>query len=200
MELDAQVRKLEKKLMSLDDKQARNARNRALNRSSKRLATLVSRETAKTERLKVGLIKKKIRISQYKARGLAVVAVGRTAIPAIQIGIARSQVKRRKGKNLVSQVRRGERGRFAKREHSGNTAIKVGRHTFHNAFLQRLESGRWHIMHRTSDSRYPIDIAKIEIEKTITNANTKFSKQVIDEYLPQLLIKDMNYRISKLSS
>ncbi|MDK1289783.1 phage tail protein [Pseudoalteromonas umbrosa] len=200
MSLDAQVRKLEKTLMTLDNNQARNARNRALNRSSKRLATLVSRDTAKTERLKVGLIKKKIRISQYRAKGLAVVVIGRTAIPAIKIGAARSQVKRRKGKNLISQAKRGERGRFAKREHAGNTAIKVGRHTFNNAFLQRLESGRWHIMQRTSDSRYPIDIAKVPIQQSITTAATKYSKNIIDEYLPTILIKDMNYRINKLLS
>ena len=62
MDLSAQVQQLEKRLNTLNDKQAKLARNRAIGRSSKRLATLVSRETAKAERLKVGLIKKKIRI------------------------------------------------------------------------------------------------------------------------------------------
>lgn len=198
MDLSAQVQQLEKRLNTLNDKQAKLARNRAIGRSSKRLATLVSRETAKAERLKVGLIKKKIRISQLKKQGMAVVVIGRTAIPAIHIGAARSQVKKRRGKMLVSQSRRDSKGRFAKREHAGNTAIRVGRHVFNNAFLQRLESGRWHILQRKSDKRYPIDLAKIPVEQSINAAANKHSKHIIDEYLPQLLIKDMNYRIDKL--
>ena len=199
MELKAQVNELEKKLNTLNNKQALFARQRSLSRSSKRMATLVSRDTAKTERLKSSLIKKKIRFKEIKSQSLAAVIIGRTAIPAIYIGEARTQIKRKNGQLLVSTASRDSKGRFTKRTHAGNTAIRVGRHKFENAFLQRLASGRWHIMQRKSDSRYPIDLAKIPISGSITSAASKHSKYIIEDYLPNLLIKDLQYRINKLS-
>lgn len=199
MTLNEQIKELESKLSSLNNKQAKFARQRALSRSSKRMATLVSSETAKKERLKSSLIKRKIRIKELKRQGIAAIIIGRTAIPAIYIGQARTQIKRRNGAFLTSAAQRDTRGRFAKRAQSGNTAIRVGRHKFDDAFLQRLASGRWHIMQRKSERRYPIDIAKIPIRGSITAASDKHSKYIINDYLPNLLIKDMNYRINKLS-
>ena len=199
MDLKEQVAELEKKLDTLNNKQALFARQRSLSRSSKRMATLVSRDAAKAERLKVGLIKRKISFKEIKSQSLAAVIIGRTAIPAIYVGVARTQVKRKNGSFLTSSAVRDRKGRFAKREHSGNTAIRVGRHKFENAFLQQLASGRWHIMQRKSDSRYPIDLAKIPISGSVTSAASKHSRYIIEDYLPNLLIKDLQYRINKLS-
>ncbi len=199
MELQQQAKQLERKLNELNSRQALFARNRALNRSSKRLSTLVSRDTAKKERLKSSLIKRKIRVIQRKKQGAAVVIIGRTAIPAIHIGEARTQIKRKNKQYLVSSAQRDKRGRYAKRQHSGNTAIRVGRHVFANAFLQRLDSGRWHILQRKTSKRYPIDLAKIPISGSITEAADKHSKYIVSEYFPSLLVKDLKYRIDKLS-
>lgn len=199
MELKAQTEQLEKKLNSLNNKQAKFARQRAIGRSSKRMATLVSRDTAKKERLKSSLIKRKIRVRELKKKSMAVIVIGRTAIPAIYVGQARTQIKRKNGALLISTASRDSKGRFTKRTHAGNTAIRVGRHKFDNAFLQKLASGRWHIMQRKSDSRYPIDLAKIPIRGSITKYADKHSKYIVDEYLPNLLIKDLKYRINKLS-
>lgn len=199
MNLKRQVEELEKKLSTLNNKQARFARQRSLSRSSKRMATLVSRDTAKKERLKSSLIKRKIRIKKLKNKGMTAIIIGRTAIPAIYVGQARTQIKRKNGALLISSASRDSKGRFSKRTHAGNTAIRVGRHKFDNAFLQKLASGRWQIMQRKSDSRYPIDLAKIPIRGSITTAADKHSKYIIEDYLPNLLIKDLKYRINKLS-
>ena len=176
MNLKRQVEELEKKLGTLNNKQARFARQRSLSRSSKRMATLVSRDTAKKERLKSSLIKRKIRIKELKNKGMTAIIIGRTAIPAIYVGQARTQIKRKNGALLISSASRDSKGRFSKRTHAGNTAIRVGRHKFDNAFLQKLASGRWHIMQRKSDSRYPIDLAKIPIRGSITTAADQHSK------------------------
>lgn len=198
MELKAQVNELEKKLNTLNNKQALFARHRALGRGSKRMATLVSRDTAKKERLKSSLIKRKIRILS-RSKSISVVTIGRTDIPAIFVGQARTQVKRKNGSFLIGSTTRNSKGQFSKRSVSGNTSIRVGRHKFEDAFLQKLDSGRWHILYRKTDKRYPIDLAKIPIRGSITSAASKHSKYIIEDYLPNLLIKDLQYRINKLS-
>ncbi|WP_315973076.1 phage tail protein [Vibrio cortegadensis] len=95
------------------------------------------KDTAKAVRIKQKVIRP--RASLEKANGkmpVAYVRVRRFDVPAISIDTARTQIRRKKGRYMVSQSVRGSNGRYQKREHSGNTAIVVGRHKFENAFCR----------------------------------------------------------------
>lgn len=136
----------------------------AINRVATRAVSRSVKDTAKAVRIKQKVIRP--RASVKKATGkmpVAYVRVRRFDVPAISIDTARTQIRRKRGQLQISRVNRGRNGRYQKREIAGNTAIVVGRHRFDNAFLQKLKNGRWHIMQRTSDARYPIKVCKVPI-------------------------------------
>jgi hypothetical protein len=71
----------------------------------------------------------------------------------------------------------------------------VGRHRFDNAFLQKLKNGRWHIMQRTSDARYPIKVCKVPIVNEITKAFKKHSDELIRTDMKKELASAMQQQV-----
>lgn len=172
------------------------ASSMAINRVVTRAVSRSVKQTAKEVRVKQKVIRPRVRVQKASAKKpVAYVRVRRFDIPAISIDTARTQIRRRRGKFMVSQAVRGRNGRYQKREHAGKTAIKVGRHRFENAFLQRLKNGRWHIMQRTSDSRYPIQVCKVPIVQPITRAFRHHSQELYRTDMPKELQSAIGQKI-----
>ncbi|GAJ77651.1 minor tail protein [Vibrio sp. JCM 18905] len=168
----------------------------AINRVATRAVSRSVKDTAKAVRIKQKVIRP--RASVKKATGkmpVAYVRVRRFDVPAISIDTARTQIRRKRGQLQISRVNRGRNGRYQKREIAGNTAIVVGRHRFDNAFLQKLKNGRWHIMQRTSDARYPIKVCKVPIVNEITKAFKKHSDELIRTDMKKELASAMQQQV-----
>lgn len=194
-EFDKQLTVAVKNLSALDKKAVPRASAMAINRVAKRAISHSVKDASKAVRLQQKIIRRYARVSR-KATAKnpeANVRVRRTDIPAIYIGTARTQIRKRRGHYQVQRANRSSDGRYAKREISGFTSIKVGKHSFENAFLQKLKNGKWHIMQRTSDKSYPIKVCAIPINKEITSAFETNSKKLMKTDMP----KELSYAIGQ---
>ncbi|UTV28997.1 phage tail protein [Photobacterium atrarenae] len=195
-QMDRELVQAVKNLSSLQESAVPKASAMAINRVATRAVSRSVKDTAKTVRIKQKVIRPRATIKKASGKmPVAYVRVRRFDVPAISIATARTQIRRKKGRMQVSGVSRNSRGRFSQRQHSGNTAIVVGRHKFANAFLQRLKNGRWHIMQRTSDSRYPIQVCKVPIVNEITRAFKHHSQTLMKTDMPKELSSAMGQQI-----
>lgn len=194
--LDRELAQAVKNLSALQTSAVPKASAMAINRVATRAVSRSVKDTAKAVRIKQKVIRP--RASVKKATGkmpVAYVRVRRFDVPAISIDTARTQIRRRRGQLQISRVNRGRNGRYQKREIAGNTAIVVGRHRFDNAFLQKLKNGRWHIMQRTSDARYPIKVCKVPIVNETTKAFKKHSDELIRTDMKKELASAMQQQV-----
>ncbi|HFQ5435220.1 TPA: phage tail protein [Vibrio vulnificus] len=196
-ELDRQLATAVKNLSALDQKAVPRASAMAINRIANRAISRSVKETSKAVRVQQKIIRRYARVSKKASpkQPVAYVRVRRNDIPAIHIGEARTQIRRKKGRYQVQNVTRGKDGRYTKREISGFTSIKVGKHRFDNAFLQKLKNGKWHIMQRTSEARYPIKMCAIPIRNEITTAFETNSNQLMKTDMPKELSYAMGQQI-----
>jgi hypothetical protein len=185
-----------KNLSSLQKNAVPKASAMAVNRIATRAISRSVKDTAQAVQIKQKVIRPRATITRAtQNRPVAYVRVRRFDVPAISIDTARTQIRRKRGQFLVSQAQRGSNGRYGKRQYSGYTAIKVGRHKFQNAFLQKLKNGRWHIMQRTSDRRYPIQVCKVPIVTQITTAFNKHSQALIQSDMKKELSSAMAQQV-----
>ncbi|EJI1423087.1 phage tail protein [Vibrio parahaemolyticus] len=194
--IDRELAQAVKNLSALQNSAVPKASAMAINRVATRAVSRSVKDTAKAVRIKQKVIRP--RASVKKATGkmpVAYVRVRRFDVPAISIDTARTQIRRKRGQLQISRVNRGRNGRYQKREIAGNTAIVVGRHRFDNAFLQKLKNGRWHIMQRTSDARYPIKVCKVPIVNEITKAFKKHSDELIRTDMKKELASAMQQQV-----
>ena len=132
---------------------------RAISRSS----TRVAKETKVKRKLVMQRAKLK-RASPKKP--MATIRVNRGNLPAIKLGPVRVQLSRRKRDNG-----------------SSGSVLKIGNFSFPGAFVQQLNNGRWHVLRRTSKSRYPVEVVKVPLATPLTAA--------FKEELPKLMASDM---------
>ncbi len=191
--LDRQLATAVKNLSALDEKAVPRAGAMAVNRVTKRALSHSVKDTSKAVKVKQKIIRRYARISKRATakKPVSYIRVRRTDIPAIHIGEARTQIRRKNGQYQVQQATRGKNGRFTKRDISGFTSIKVGKHKFENAFLQKLKNGKWHIMQRSGDTRYPIKMCAIPIANEITTAFETNSKKLMKTDMPKELASAM---------
>ncbi|HHK8526225.1 TPA: phage tail protein [Vibrio parahaemolyticus] len=187
-QFDRELAQAVKNLSSLSEKAVPIASAMAINRIATRATSRSSKDTAKEVRVTQKLIRERARIIKATSRKpVAYVRVRGHNLPAIAIGQARTQIKSRKGVLQVSSAQRNQKGRFVKRSVSGNTAIRVGRHKFENAFLQKLPNGKWHIMQRTTEARYPIKVCSIPISQPIERHFKRHSSSLMKSDMPKEL-------------
>ncbi|UXE39623.1 phage tail protein [Raoultella ornithinolytica] len=137
--------------------------NRVAGRAISRSSTRVAKET----KVKRKLVMQRAKLKRASPKNpLATIRVNRGNLPAIKLGPVRVQLSRRKR----------DQG------HSGSI-LKVGNFSFPGAFVQQLSNGRWHVLRRTTKSRYPVEVVKIPLASPLTTA--------FKEELPKLIASDM---------
>ncbi len=195
-QFDRELAQAVKNLSSLSEKAVPIASAMAINRVATRAATRSSKDTAKEVRVTQKLIRERARITKATSRKpVAFLRVRGHNLPAIAIGQARTQIKSRKGVLQVSAAQRDSKGRFVKRSIAGHTAVRVGRHKFENAFLQQLPNGKWHIMHRTSEARYPIKVSSIPISQPLQRHYKRNSESLMKTDMPKELKSAMGHGV-----
>ncbi|MDM4094080.1 phage tail protein [Klebsiella oxytoca] len=145
---------------------------KALNRVGQATIRQGSRKVAKEavvgdgkkKGIPVKLVRQRARLKKANPQHLSAgIKINRGNLPAIKLGAAQVRLSRRKG---------NEKGR--------GSYLKIGPYRFRNAFIQQLANGRWQVMRRVSDSRYPIDVVKVPLAKPLTVNFWKISRQLIN--------------------
>lgn len=160
-----------KNLNSLSRRIVPAAMTKALNRVGQSTIGQGSRKVAKEvvvgDNKKKGIpvkrVRERTRLKKAKPYRLsAEIKINRGNLPAIKLGAAQVRLSRRKG---------NQKGR--------GSYLKIGPYRFRNAFIQQLANGRWQVMRRVSDSRYPIDVVKVPLAVPLTVNFRKISRQLI---------------------
>lgn len=120
----------------------------------------------------------------------------RQDIPAISLGNVQTQVRKLRGQRLVSRSSRDRRGRYARREHAGNTSIRVGRHVYQNAFINKV-NGKWHILRRTGEGRYPIELLAVKIRESVDLHVPDRARDAMAGQYPRLLKHELTWRLRR---
>ena len=145
---------------------------KALNRVGQATIRQGSRKVAKEavvgdgkkKGIPVKLVRQRARLKKANPHRLSAgIKINRGNLPAIKLGAAQVRLSRRKG---------NEKGR--------GSYLKIGPYRFRNAFIQQLANGRWQVMRRVSDSRYPIDVVKVPLAEPLTVNFWKISRQLIN--------------------
>ncbi|HED2047896.1 phage tail protein [Klebsiella oxytoca] len=118
----------------------------------------------KKKGIPVKLVRQRVRLKKANPQRLSAgIKINRGNLPAIKLGAAQVRLSRRKG---------NQKGR--------GSYLKIGPYRFRNAFIQQLANGRWQVMRRVSDSRYPIDVVKVPLARPLTVSFWKISRQLIN--------------------
>ncbi|HCL5601809.1 TPA: phage tail protein [Escherichia coli] len=160
-------------------------------------ASSVARELAVPRRL----IRERIRLNRASAdRVYAKVIINTGNLPAIKLGNARVRLSRSKRR------KKGQRSAMK----GGGSVLIVGKMRLPNAFITRLENGRWHVMQRmpwASSStgvdrkgrparyRLPIDVVKIPTARPLAETFERERERMYREKLPEQMMKAMTQQL-----
>ena len=137
--------------------------SRTISQGSKAVAKEAKVDDNRKKGLPVRLVRQRSRLRKARHdRPVASIKINRGNLPAIKLGTARVRLSRKKG------ARNG-----------AGSVLKIGPYTFRNAFIQQLSNGRWQVMRRVGQARYPIDVVKVPLETLLTVAFTAISKRLI---------------------
>lgn len=133
----------------------------AVNRIALRAVSRSSKSVADEKKLPQKLVRQRARVKKATVRKpVATIRVNRGNLPAIRLGTASVRLSRRK---------RDVQG--------AGSILRIGKYSFPGAFIQQLANGRWHVLRRTTKSRYPVEVVSIPLAAPLTDA---FSKEVRD--------------------
>lgn len=131
--IDQQLRQLEKELLGIETKLARQATASALNLTARKVVTDTVRETAQDLAIQQKYVRKKIFVRRARQAALR----AKVSLYARDIPVA-----------ATGRVTGGR---------PGKGVARVGRKAFPGAFVN-LVKGREHVLRRRTDQRYPIDV------------------------------------------
>ncbi|EJB8046677.1 phage tail protein [Escherichia coli] len=160
-------------------------------------ASSVARELAVPRRL----IRERIRLNRASAdRVYAKVIINTGNLPAIKLGNARVRLSRSKRR------KKGQRSAMK----GGGSVLIVGKMRLPNAFITRLENGRWHVMQRMpwapsstgvdrkgrpARYRLPIEVVKIPTARSLAETFERERERMYREKLPEQMMKAMTQQL-----
>jgi len=159
------LEELRQNLSNISKNAIPRATSQSINRVAGRAISRSSTRVAKETKVKRKLVMQRAKLKRPK-KPMATIRVNRGNLPAIKLGPVRVQLSRRKRDNG-----------------SSGSVLKIGNFSFPGAFVQQLNNGRWHVLRRTSKSRYPVEVVKVPLATPLTAA--------FKEELPKLMASDM---------
>ena len=196
--LDRDIQKLAKKLGDISKSAIPKADFSALRKTASQIKSKVTKDVAGEVQVQQKHVRKriytKVKVSKDYRRGR--ITAYRRDIPAISLGAATSFVRSVRGQRLISQSSRDSKGRFTRREFSGNTSIKVGRRTYSDAFINPI-NGKWQIMRRKTAKRYPVEVLAVKIAPTVDRFLPTRSREIMRAKYPDLLKHELTWRLKK---
>nr|DAL35230.1 MAG TPA_asm: minor tail protein [Caudoviricetes sp.] len=161
------LEELRQNLSNISKNAIPRATSQSINRVAGRAISRSSTRVAKETKVKRKLVMQRAKLKRASPKKpMATIRVNRGNLPAIKLGHVRVQLSRRK-----------------RDSGSSGSVLKIGNFSFPGAFVQQLNNGRWHVLRRTSKSRYPVEVVKIPLSTPLTTA--------FKEELPKLIASDM---------
>ncbi len=179
-DLRKQVKRLEIKLIKIGKNEVPKAASSALNSVAKKSRTRIASVVAKSKKIKVGLVRKKIfiRRSNPKSQRALITAYAQD-IPAVSVLTSRT---------LLAKARRG----------TNRKGVRVAGKQIDGAFINVVRrSGRFHVLKRSGKSRYPIDVVKIPIANTVKRHSSKIVRAVHSRDFRRIYARELNFRLNK---
>lgn len=177
MSIDAQIKKLTRKLKQISEREVSRAGSSSLNKT----ATHIKGRTVKGVAAEVGIKQKAVRQRLFVARSTAkkqharVRAYARRGVPVISLLSPSQRVPRKRGKG-----------------------IKTGRHFFQGAFINTVRrTGQPQVMQRRGQSRYPVEVLKIDIERSARRIMPKVAERAMRDFFKRTLANDLAFRLRK---
>lgn len=141
--------------------------NRVASRAISRSVRTVSTQTKVPRKLVNQRAKLKRATSSTPA---ATIRINRGNLPAIKLGVASVRLSRRKRDSMGS-----------------GSVLRIGRFSFPGGFIQQLKNGRWHVLRRTTKSRYPVEVVSIPLAEPLTQAFKAESSKLAQTDMPKEL-------------
>lgn len=162
-------------LNSISSRAVPRASAQAVNRVAGEAINRSVSVVAKSTRVPRKLVKQRARVRRATvSKPRALIRVNRGNLPAIKLGPTSLRLSRRR------------------RDKSGaNSVLRVGRFRFPGAFIRQLANGRWHVLRRTSKSRYPIEVVSIPLAVPLTEAFRAELPALMDERMPVILRQNL---------
>ena len=202
MSLGQDIDRLAKTLRNIRKNAVPQADAAALKKAANRIKSRVTKDVTGEVQVQQKHVRKriytKVKVTRDFRRGR--VTAYRRDIPAIRLGVAASMVRRIKGQRLISQASRDTKGRFTKRQYAGHTAIRIGRTTYPNAFINQVQGDNWQIMRRKTNKRYPVEVIVVKIAPTVDRFLPRRSKEIMASAYPGLLEHELDWRIKRYAS
>lgn len=190
-----------KNLDAIDRRAVPRAAATTLNRVAASVIAKTSSSVARELAVPRRLIRERIRLNRASAdRVYAKVIINTGNLPAIKLGNARVRLSRSKRR------KKGQRSAMK----GGGSVLIVGKMRLPNAFITRLENGRWHVMQRmpwASSStgvdrkgrparyRLPIDVVKIPTARPLAETFERERERMYREKLPEQMMKAMTQQL-----
>lgn len=138
----------------------------AVNRVASRAVSRSTARVANTTKVPRRLVRGRVRLVKASMNSpTATLKVRRNNLPAIALG--KASLRKPRGKS--------------------GAVLKIGPFTFPGAFIQQLANGRWHVLRRTTNSRYPIEVVKIPMTTPLTEAYTDEVNKLMETDMPKEL-------------
>lgn len=134
---------------------------------------------AKGTRVPRKLVKQRARVRRATiSKPRALIRINRGNLPAIKLGPASVRLSRRK------------------RDKAGvNSVLRVGRFRFPGAFIQQLSNGRWHVLRRSTRSRYPVEVVSIPLATSLTEAFRSELPRLMEERMPEFMRQNLKNQL-----
>ena len=143
----------------------------AVNRVAGRAVSRSVRTVATDTKVPRKLVNQRARLKKATvSKPRATIRVNRGNLPAIKLGVASVRLSRRK---------RDKQG--------ANSVLRIGPFSFPGGFIQQLKNGRWHVLRRTTKSRYPVEVVSIPLAAPLTEAFKAETNRLMQSDMPKEL-------------
>ncbi len=178
--LEQQIKQRAKKLNQISKHEAPRASAAALNKTSRMIVPRVIRKVSTEKKVPQKILRKRTFVSRATPRKQRAKIYGYAqAVAAVSL---------LKTTQLLKHARRGTNRR----------GVRVAGQQYDGAFINVLrKSGRFQVLRRTTDGRYPLEVIKIPIEDSYERALSTISQQKMKTEFRRLLMHELDYRLNK---
>lgn len=178
--LAMQIKRLEKKLKAIAEKEVPRAAVTALNKTARPIVGAVAKAVAQREKIPAKIIRKQVAFNKatFNSRSAYIRSFTRG----------------------ISAIRLLSPGVIAKRMGTGTSkaGVRVGGRLLQGAFINRLRrNGNAFVFERRTSKRFPIDVKRIPIDEALLAVQLPIARGRFNDNFQKFYRHELQYRLSK---
>ena len=175
-----QIKRLEKKLKAIAEKENPRAVTAALNKMAKPLTTSVAKAVAQQEKIPVKVVRPRV------VHHRATINRQATYIKSFARGINAARLL--SDSRLNKSMGRG----------TSKKGVTVAGRNFKGAFINRVQrNGNVFVMTRRGKARYPVDVIRIPIDEALLSVQLPLARDRFRNTFEKFYLHELNFRLSK---